>query len=71
MVWKQDLQKWIKNGKQDLQPEESYGRISILQLTRSKTKKRNVIETWINKDGFEPRSRLDWKIVEAYTLNYF
>ena len=42
------------------------GRISILQLTRSRGKKLKETKVWIEKDGFKSCSRLDWKIVETF-----
>ena len=36
----------------------------ILQLTESKSKKQKEIKIWIEKDGFKPGPRLDWKTVE-------
>ena len=41
-------------------------RVLILQLTRSRSKKLKETEIWIEKHGFEPGSRLDWKIVETF-----
>ena len=35
----------------------------ILKLTESKSKKQKEIKIWIEKDGFKPGPRLDWKTV--------
>ena len=56
--------------KQDLQAWEKWWQSSpVLQLTRSRSKKQketDVWNIWIEKDGFKPGSRLDWKIVETF-----
>ena len=56
---------WIKNGKKKLKAGEIWDRIPVPQLARSRSKRQKEIEMWIEKDGFKPRLRLDWKIVET------
>ena len=41
-------------------------RIPILQQARSRSTEQKGTEIWIEKDGFKPGSRIDWKIVERF-----
>ena len=50
--------------KQDLQAAESWGQNSS-STTPEVNSKRKPIAIWIEKDGFKPGSRLDWKILET------
>ena len=53
--------------KQYLQAGESWWQSSpALQLSRSRSKKQRETDTWIEKDGFKPGSRLDWNLVETF-----
>ena len=52
--------------KQDFKLLKVDDRILILQLPRSTSNKHKEMETWIEKGGFKPDSRLGWKIVETF-----
>ena len=53
--------------KQDFQAEEKWWQSSpVLQVTRSMNKKQKETDIWIEKDGFKPGSRLEWKIVQTF-----
>ena len=47
-------------------PYEVDGRIPILKLTRSRSKKQKETKIWIEKDGFKPDARLGGKIAETF-----
>ena len=49
--------------KQDLQAEESWWQNSSSTTIRLRSKKQKEADIWIEKDGFKPGSRLDWKII--------
>ena len=52
--------------KQDLQAGESWRKNSSSTTIRSRSKKQKETDIWIEKDGFKPGSRLDWKRVETF-----
>ena len=52
--------------KQDLQVGESRWQNSSSTIIRSRSKKQKETDIWIEKDGFKPGSRLEWKIVETF-----
>ena len=52
--------------RQDLQAGESWRQNSSSTIIRSRSKKQKETDIWIEKDGFKPGSRLDWKIVETF-----
>ena len=55
-----------KMEKQDLQAGKVDDRTPALWLARSRSNNQKESEMWIGKDGFKPRLRLDWKIVETF-----
>ena len=52
--------------KQDLQAGESWWKNSSSTTIRSRSKKQKETDIWIEKDGFKPDSRLNWKILETF-----
>ena len=53
--------------KQDLPAGESWWQSSsVLQLTRSWSKKQRETDIWIKKNGFKRGSRLDLNLVETF-----
>lgn len=49
---------------------KSNGRIPILQLTISRSKKQKETEKWAEKDDFKPGSNSEWKRVETFDGDY-